>query len=99
MIWSRRNWRGWSATTSSSDHDALGVGAHQDHPAGGPRVDAVAVVIGHDEAGGAGPDRLLDEALERPAQLHQACPLVLEYLPDRPVLELRMLGSPGVGMH
>ena len=47
--------------------DALGVGAHQNHPAGGPRVDAVAIVIGHDQAGGRGAHRLLDKAVERPA--------------------------------
>ena len=44
-----------------------------------------------------GAHRLLDEAVERPAQLHQARPFVLEHLPDRPVLELRMLGALGVG--
>jgi len=77
--------------------DALGVGAHQNHPAGGPRVDAVAIVIGHDQAGGGGAHRLLDKAVERPAQLDQARPLILEYLPDHAVLELRMLGSFGVG--
>ena len=44
-----------------------------------------------------GAHRLLDEAVERPAQLHQARPFILEHLPDRPVLELRVLGSLGVG--
>jgi hypothetical protein len=38
-----------------------------------------------------------DEAIEEPAQLHQAHPLFLEHLPDRPVLELRVFGSVGVG--
>ena len=32
-----------------------------------------------------------------PAQLHQARPLALEHLPDRPFLELRVFGSLGVG--
>ena len=77
--------------------DALGMGAHQYHPAGSARIDAVAIVIGHDQAGRAGPDRLLDEAVERPAQLHQARPFLLEHLPDRPVLELRVLSPLGVG--
>ena len=71
--------------------------AHQHHPAGGARIDAVAVVVGHDQAGGGGAHRLLDKAVERPAQLHQARPLVLEHLPDRPVLELRVPGALGVG--
>ena len=44
--------------------DALGVGAHQHHPAGGARIDAVAIVIGHDQASGAGPDRFLDKPVE-----------------------------------
>ena len=67
-------------------HDALGVGPHQDHPAGGACVDAVAIMIGRDQAGGRGAHRLLDKAVERPAQLHQARPFVLEYVPDRPVV-------------
>src|SRR3974390_3909978 len=73
------------------------MGAHQNHPAGGPRIDAIAIVIGHDQAGGAGPDCLLDEPVEGTAQLHQARALFLEYVPDGPILELRMLGSLGVG--
>ena len=40
-------------------HDnALSMRAHQNHSAGGARIDAVAIVVGHDQAGGAGPDRL-----------------------------------------
>src|SRR6478609_3990280 len=79
-------------------HDnTLGVREYQHHPAGCPRVDAVAIMIRHDQAGGRRTHRLLDEAVEWPAQLHQAGPLNLEYVPDRPVLELRMVGSPGVG--
>ena len=54
-------------------------------------------MIGHDRTGGRGTHRLLHEAVERPAQLHQTCLFVLEHLPDRPVLELRVAGSPGVG--
>src|SRR5271170_2289721 len=77
-------------------HDALGVRADQNHPAGGPGVDAVTIMIGHDQAGRGGTYRLLDEAVEWPAQLHQARPFVLEYVPDRPVLELRVAGSPGI---
>src|SRR5271163_1719475 len=74
-------------------HDALGMRAHQYHSAGSPRVDAVTVVIRHDQAGDGGTHRFLDEAVEWPAQFHQAGPLILEYLPDRPVLELRVVGS------
>src|ERR1019366_2547827 len=69
----------------------------QHHPAGGPRIDAVAVMIGHDQAGGAGPYRLLDKTVEGFAQLHQARSFFLEYVPDRAVLELWMFGSFGVG--
>src|SRR5271169_6202773 len=36
--------------------DAFGMGAHQHHPAGGARIDTVAIMIGHDQASGAGPD-------------------------------------------
>jgi hypothetical protein len=43
-------------------------------------------MIGRDQAGGRGAHRLLDKAVERPAQLHQARPFVLEYVPDRPVV-------------
>src|ERR1700722_7287391 len=75
-------------------HDALGMRAHQHHSAGSPRVDAVTVVIRHDQAGGGGTPRLFDEAVEWPAQFHQTRPLILEYVPDRPVLELRVAGSP-----
>src|SRR5271167_5064241 len=96
MIWSRRNWRGWSATTSSLNSNALGMRAHQYHSAGDPCVDAVTVMIRHDQAGGGGTHRLFDEAVEWPAQVHQARPLILEYRPDRPILELRVAGSPGV---
>ena len=77
--------------------DAFGMGAHQHHPAGGARIDAVAIMIGHDQAGGAGPHRLLDEPVERTAQLHQAGAFFLEHVPDRPILELRMFGALGVG--
>src|ERR1700685_3551626 len=78
-------------------HDALGVGAHQHHPAGGPRIHTVTIMVGHDQASRGGTHRLLDEAVEWPARLHQARPLTLEYVPDRPVLELRVAGSPGIG--
>jgi hypothetical protein len=37
---------------------------HQNHPACRPRIDAVTIVIGHDQAGGAGPHCLLDKAIE-----------------------------------
>jgi hypothetical protein len=30
-------------------------------------------------------------------RLHQARPLIVEYLPDCPVLHLRVVGSPGAG--
>src|ERR1700692_3220938 len=53
-------------------------------------------VVRHDQASGRGTHRLFDEAVEWPAQFHQARPLILEYLPDRPVPELRVVGSPGI---
>jgi hypothetical protein len=37
------------------------------------------------------------EPVEGTAQLHQACAFFLEHLPDGPILELRVLGSLGVG--
>jgi hypothetical protein len=78
-------------------NDALGMRAYQHHPPSSSGVDAVTVMIRHNQAGGRGTHRFLDEAMEWPAQFHQARPLVLEYIPDRPVLELRLVGSPGVG--
>jgi hypothetical protein len=54
-------------------------------------------VVDHDQAVGAGPHRLLDKSIKRPAQRHQARPFLLEYLPDRPLLELRMPGPLRVG--
>ena len=81
---------------SQKHHDAFGMGAHQNHSASGAGIDAIAIVIGHDQAGGAGPHCLLDKAIEGATQFHQARPFGLEYLPDGPVLELRMLGSLGV---
>ena len=79
-------------------HDnAFGVRAHQHHPAGSARIDAVAIMVGHDQASGAGPHSFLDEPVEWAAQLHQARAFVLEHLPDRPVFELRVLGPLRVG--
>src|ERR1700682_2764892 len=97
MIWSRRNWRGWSATISSSKRITMRSGAHQHHTAGSPRIDAVAIMIGHDQASGAGPHGFLNEPIEGAAQLHQAGAFFLEHVPDGPILELRMLCSFGVG--
>src|SRR5215207_3433038 len=77
--------------------DAFGMGAHQHHPAGRPRIDAIAIMIGHNQASRAGPDRLLDKPVEGPSQLHQARAFFLEHVPDRSFLELRMLGALGVG--
>ena len=77
--------------------DAFGMRAHQHRSAGGPRVDAVAIVIGHDQASAAGSDGLLDEPVEGAAQLHQACAFFLEHVPDGPIIELRVLGPLGVG--
>ncbi len=77
--------------------DPLGMGPHQNHAARCPGIDAVAIVIGHDQARGGGTYRLLDEAVERSAQLHQAGPFLLEHFPDRPVLELGVSGALGVG--
>ena len=51
----------------------------------------LAVAVAH------APRHDLDEAVERPAQRHQARPLVLEHLPDGPILELRVPGPLGVG--
>src|ERR1700733_9428216 len=78
-------------------HDALGMRANRHHPTSGPRVNTVTMMVRHDQAGGGGTHRLFDEAVEWPAQLHQARPLMLKYVPDRPVLELRVVGSPRVG--
>jgi hypothetical protein len=51
-----------------AEHDnALGMRAHQHHLAGSAGIDAVAIMIGHDQAGGGGAHRLLDKAVERPA--------------------------------
>src|SRR3984885_14047195 len=77
--------------------DAFGMGAHKNHPTGGARIDAVAIVISHDQAGGAGPDRLLDEPVEGAAKLHQARTFLLEDPPDRSILELGMPDSLCVG--
>jgi len=73
------------------------MGAHQHHTAGGAGIDAVAIAIRRDQAGGGRPDRLLDEPVERPAQRHEVGALFLEHLPDRAVLELGMLDAPGIG--
>jgi hypothetical protein len=54
-------------------------------------------VIGHDQAGGAGPDRLLDEPVEGTAKRHQAGAFLLVDLPDRSILELGMPDSFCVG--
>ena len=81
---------------AKKNHDACGVRPHQHHPTSRPRVDAVAIMVGHDQAGRRGPDGLFDKSVEWPAQFHQARPLFLENLPDRPVLELRMLVALGV---
>jgi len=77
--------------------DAFGMGAHQNHPAGGARIDAIAVVVGHDQTGRAGPNRLLDKSVEGAAKRHQTCALVLEDFPYRAILELGMPDSLGVG--
>ena len=78
-------------------HDAFCMRTHQHHLAGGAGIDAVAVMIGHDQTGGGGTHGLLDKAVERSAQAHQACLFVLEHIPDRPVPELGMPGPLGVG--
>ena len=44
--------------------DAFCMRMHQNDPACRPRIDAVTIVIGHDQAGGAGPHCLLDKAIE-----------------------------------
>ena len=54
-------------------------------------------MIRRDQAGRGRPDRLLDKAVERRPPFHQARALFLEDLPDRPVLELRMLCPLGIG--
>jgi hypothetical protein len=77
--------------------DAFGMGAHQHRPASGPRIDAVAIMIGHDQAGGAGPDGLLYESIEGTAQFHQARAFFLEHVPDASIFELRMFGPLGIG--
>jgi hypothetical protein len=40
----------------AQQHDnAFGMRAHQNHPSGGPRIDAVTIAIGRDQARRAGP--------------------------------------------
>ena len=66
MIWSRRKLArvvGDHLVAKQHD-DAFGMRAHQHHPAGSARIDAVAIMVGHDQASGAGPDGLLDEPVE-----------------------------------
>ena len=77
--------------------DTLGMGAHENHPAGGARIDAVAIVVGHDQARGAGADSLRDKSIERPTHPHQAGWFFLEHVQDRSIPELRMHGALRVG--
>ena len=76
----------------------FGMRTHQHHPARSTRIDAITIVIGHDQAGGAGPNRLLDKSVEGAAQFHQAGAFFLEHLPDRTFLELGMLGALNVAL-
>jgi hypothetical protein len=64
---------------------------------GCPGVDTVTVMLRHDQADGGGTHRYPGEAVEWPAQFHQARPFILEYLPDCPAVELRLVGSPRAG--
>lgn len=77
--------------------DTARICAHQNRLSRRPGIDAVAVVIGHDQAGGAGPDGLLDESVEGRPHRHQCGPLLLKDFPDRLVLELRMTRTLRVG--
>jgi hypothetical protein len=64
---------------------------------GCPGVDTVTVMLRHDQTDGGGTHRFPGEAVEWPAQFHQARPFILEYLPDCPAVELRLVGSPRAG--
>lgn len=70
---------------------------HQDHPARRTTIDAVTPVIGDDQAGGAGPNHLLDQAIERRTQFYQVGPFYLEHLPDGLVFERKVPRLLGVG--
>jgi len=50
--------------------------------AGGQRSNAVAVMIGHDQASGAGPECLLDEPVEWAASAILGSRALLEYVPE-----------------
>ena len=65
-------------------HDAFGMRAHQHHTARVSRIDAVTIMVGQRSGRSRYTHRLLDEAVEQAARLHQARPLILEYVPDRP---------------
>src|SRR5580658_8813068 len=77
--------------------DAFGMRTHQYHPSSSSRIDAVTIAIGRDQTRRAGPDCLLDKAVEGTTQLHQAGAFVLEHVPDRALFELRVFGAFGVG--
>src|SRR5665213_3520852 len=77
--------------------DTFGMAAHQHHPASSAGIDAVTIAIGRYQTRRAGPDRLLDEAVEGATQLHQARAFVLEHGPDRALPELRVFGALGIG--
>lgn len=62
--------------------DTIGVGSDLYHLPRGTRIDAVAVVIRHDQTGRARADHLLDKPVERTAQRHQTGLFVLERRPD-----------------
>jgi hypothetical protein len=79
------------------DHDLRRVGAQLHRPADRRRRDAVAVAVEVDEAGLGNRRRRLVKALERPLERDQGRFLLLEHLPDGPVLELWMPGGFGVG--
>lgn len=90
----------WEVPSVVGDHlhdDALGMRANPPHLTVGVAIDAVAIMIGHDEAVRGGALRLIDKANESTAQRHRSRPLPLEHLADHAVLELEMPGSFGIG--
>ena len=44
--------------------DGLSMRSNQHHPAGGSCINAVAIMVGHDQARGGSPDGLFDKTIE-----------------------------------
>ena len=77
--------------------DAIGVGPDLDRAADRARIDRIPVPVKPDEAGLGHRRRYGVESIERADIGHQARLLILEYLPDRSVRDVRVLVRLGVG--